>query len=279
MLFDTITIVGVGLIGGSIGLAAKARGVARSVVGVGRNAEVLELAVKLGAIDRSTTDSSEGFAAASLVIVCTPVNLIADVILKHARFCNTGTIITDAGSTKANISTQLCGNLPAGVMYVGSHPLAGSEKSGVEHSTATLFDAKTAIVTTDDAAEADIETVATFWRHLGSKVIRMTTDEHDRAVAFTSHLPHAVAAAVAASLPPQWLPLAASGFKDTTRVAGGDVAMWDAIFQSNRVSVLAAAERFASRFNTFRELLAAGDAAGLYRWLDEGKQVRDALGS
>lgn len=279
MRIDTLTIVGVGLIGGSVGLAAKSRGAARRVIGVGRSAEFLELAVAHGAIDVGTTDLREGVRDADLTVVCTPVDQIAAVVIEAASYCRPDAVLTDAGSTKGTVVRDLAGRLPARVAFVGSHPLAGSEKSGVEHAQADLFSHKMVVVTpTADTPPAAVERVEGFWRAIGARVERMTPDDHDRAVAFTSHLPHAVAAAAAGVLPPHWLPLAASGFRDTTRVAAGDPELWDAIIRSNKTAVLAAAAKFADRFDEFRRLLAAGDGPGLVRFLDEGKQVRDALG-
>lgn len=274
MLFDTLAIVGVGLLGGSVGRAAKARGIARRVIGVGRSAEFLALAVELGTIDEYTTELAEAFAAADLVVIATPVDAISAVIRAGAPNAKPGAIITDVGSTKDSI----CSSAPAGIQFVGSHPLAGSEKVGVEHARADLFEGRMVVVVPRNAREEAVETVETFWRRLGARTTRMTAAEHDRAVAMTSHAPHAIASALAKTLPPEWLPLVASGFKDTTRVAAGDPALWKAIFFDNKDHVLAALGRFRRSLDGFESALGGDDAAGLLRWLDEGKQVRDALG-
>jgi len=280
MLFDQITIVGVGLIGGSVGLAAKARGVAGRLVGVGRDRAKLETALRLGAIDTCETDLARGVADAGLVVVCTPVDRIGETILAAAPFCHPGTIFTDGGSTKGNILADLGGRLPASVAFVPAHPLAGSEKAGAEHARADLFVNRLTILTPVLGTEpAALERVEAFWRALGSRVARMTPGDHDRALATTSHLPHAVAAALAATTPVEWLPLTAGGFRDTTRIAGGDPAMWAAIFEANRAAVLAALAQFTDRVDLFRRLVEAGDGAGLLAWLAEAKRVRDALGS
>ena len=280
MLFDQITIVGVGLIGGSVGLAAKARGVAGRVVGVGRDRARLEHAVRLGAVDSFTTDLCDGVSGAGLVVVCTPVDRIAETILAAATCCPPGTIFTDGGSTKGNVVAGIAGRLPHGVTCVPAHPLAGSEKAGVEHARADLFVNRLTILTPiPDTPRAALERVEAFWRALGSRITTMTPDDHDRALANTSHLPHAVAAGVAAVMPVEWLPLTAGGFRDTTRIAGGDPALWAAIFAANRDAVLAALAGFTARMDEFRRHLEAGDGAGLLRWLAEAKQVRDALGT
>lgn len=284
MLFDQITIVGVGLIGGSVGLAAKARRLVRRVVGTGRDPANLAKATELGAIDAGTTDLVAAVRESGLIVVCTPVDRIADVILRAAPHCRAGTIFTDGGSTKATIARAVAGKLPAGVAFVPAHPLAGSEKNGVEHARADLFVNRVCILTPPESTNQGevggaAERVAAFWKGLGSRVVLISPGEHDRALASTSHLPHAVAAGVAAVTPVEWLPLTAGGFRDVTRIAGGDPELWTAIFRANRDAVLAALARFTDRLDEFRRLLEAGDGAGLGRWLAEAKRVRDALGT
>lgn len=281
MLFDQITIVGVGLIGGSVGLAAKARGVAGRVVGVDRDPECVARAVRVGAVDSGTTDLAAGVEGAQLVVICTPVDRIAGVIVEAARYVRPGTYFTDGGSTKANIVSGVQGRLPAGVEYVAAHPLAGSEKGGVENGRADLFVNRVTVLIVGSlgADWGRTVTVGRFWEALGSRVVLMTAEEHDRTVASTSHLPHAVASGVAAATPKEWLSLTAGGFRDVTRIAAGDPDLWAAIFEANRDATLAALAQFTDRMTEFRKLLEARDRAGLVRWLLEGKQVRDALGT
>jgi prephenate dehydrogenase len=281
MLFEQITIVGVGLIGGSVGLAAKARGVAGRVVGVDRDPAAVAKAVALGAIDAGGTDLAEGVAGSGLVVVCTPVDHIAEAIVAAAPHARPGALITDGGSTKAGLVDDVRGRLPAGIDYVPAHPLAGSEKSGAEHGRADLFQNRVTVVVVNNFS-ADWEQtvkVGRFWEALGSRVVLMNAEEHDRVLAFTSHLPHAVASAAAGVTQTEWLGLTAGGFRDVTRVAAGDPQLWAAIFEANRAAVLAAVDSFSHRLSEFRRLLDAGDHAGLVRWLTEGKQVRDALGT
>ncbi len=280
MRFDQMTIVGVGLIGGSVGLAAKARGAVDRVVGTARDLANLELAAELGAIDAWTTDLGEAVRDAALIVVCTPVDRIADVILQAALHCRVGAIFTDGGSTKKTIVDVVGDALPRGVSFVPAHPLAGSEKNGVQNARADLFVNRTTILCPGCGGDAEaFGRVEAFWQSLGSRVVVMTPDEHDRVLASTSHLPHAVSAGLAAVTPMEWLPLTAGGFRDTTRIAGGDPTLWAAIFQANRDSVLAALGQFTNRLDEFRQLLEAGDGAGLVHWLGEAKKVRDALGS
>jgi prephenate dehydrogenase len=280
MLFDQITIIGVGLIGGSIGLAAKTRGIARSIVGVGREMENLSRAIHLGAIDSGTVDLAEGVRNSGLVIVCVPVDQIAELIAKAAPHCSPGTLFTDGGSTKGNIVAEMAGKLSKEIEYVPAHPIAGSEKTGVENAQPDLFVDRTTVVTPiPGTSAAATELVIQFWQALGSTVKTMTAEDHDRALAVTSHLPHAVSSAVAGTTPLDLLSLTAGGFRDVTRIAAGDPSMWAAIFLANRESVLPAVAAFADRLSAFQKLLETGDGAGLVHWLTEAKQVRDALGS
>jgi prephenate dehydrogenase len=281
MQVEQLTIVGVGLIGGSVGLAAKARGVARRVVGVGRDERNLARSQASGAIDSYTTDLSSAAKTADLTVVCTPVDRVAADVLTAAKAAPARGLVTDVGSTKGNIVRELAGKMPdAGATFIGSHPLAGSEKRGSANSKADLFVDRLVIVTpTADTDPEAIAVIELFWNKIGARVIRMDPFEHDQALAVTSHLPHATASGLAGVTPVGWLTLTAGGFRDSTRIAAGDPELWAAIFEANREAVLQAVDQFEERMSLFRSLLAANDRAGLTRWLAEGKRVRDALGS
>jgi cyclohexadieny/prephenate dehydrogenase len=280
MRIDTLTIVGVGLLGGSVGLAAQARGLVRRVVGVGRDRTRLDCARASGAVTDVEVDLAAGVRDADLVVFCTPVDRIAGQVLDAAPNVRPGAVVSDVGSTKTNIVSALTGRLPSGVTFVGAHPMAGSEKTGVEFARADLFEDRVTVVTpTPSSPPFAVNLVEQFWEGLGSRVLRMTPEEHDRAVAATSHVPHAVAAALAGGLPIDLLSLAASGFRDTTRIAAGDPDLWAAIFRANRPAALTGLRRVADRLDEFRRLLEADDGPGLVRFLTEGKQVRDALGN
>lgn len=280
MRLDTIAIVGVGLIGGSIGLAAKKRGLAERIVGVGRDLAHLEQARRLGAIDHGTLDLAEAVRGAVLVIFCTPVDRIAAQVRDAIACTSKPAIFTDAGSTKRAVVAAVEALRLGRVRFVGGHPLAGSEKKGVEHANADLFVNRLTILTQTEATrKTALTAVKLFWQELGARVEIMTPDEHDRAVGLTSHLPHLVAAALAGILPHEWHDLAASGFRDTTRIAGGDPEVWTPIFQQNRTAVLAALEQLAERLHQFRQALTQEDVARVDQLLTQGKRMRDALGS
>lgn len=279
----SVAIVGVGLIGGSIGLAARHRGVAERVVGVGRNRERLEKAYQVEAITEIACLSDNLVAAlidVELVVVCTPVGLIVDQIRELAQYAQPGTLFTDGGSTKASIAESLDGPLANDCRFLGSHPLAGSEKAGVAYARSDLFEERVAMITpTENSREEDVERLATFWKSLGSKVVRISPEEHDRAMASTSHMPHAVAVALAASLPDEFTELTGSGFGDTSRLASGDPDMWQQIFLDNRKHVGDSIRSFSEQLQQLANLIEDADATALEEYLTQAKKRRDALGS
>ncbi len=280
MTIHTLTVVGVGLLGGSLGLAAKQRGLAGRVLGVGRQRDSLEFAREIGAIDEGFLGLQDAVREAEVVVFCTPVDQIARQILEAAPACPAGALLTDVGSTKAAIVREVEGRLPPGVQFVGSHPLAGSEKRGPGHAHARLFERRLTVITptprTDGAA---LERTRAFWEAFGSRVCVLSPEDHDRALALTSHLPHLAAAALAGILPPEVYELTATGFRDTTRIAAGDPELWTAIFAQNRQAVLAALGVLETRLAEFRRALEAGDDAEVDRLLTQAKKVRDALGN
>ena len=282
--WNTVAIIGVGLIGGSIGLALRQKKLAARVVGIGRRNGSLKAAHGLGCVSGTTTSVSRGVSRADIVVVCTPVERIPELIAEAARHAPAGALLTDAGSTKATVVAQtealLHAQFPGLLPYIGSHPIAGSEKAGAEAARSDLFARRTVVVTptasTDDQALASIER---FWRALGAEVVRMSPAGHDAALARTSHLPHLVASALAAATPADLLPLAGSGWSDTTRVAAGDAELWRQILAANSVHALKALADFETVLCRLRGALESDDGALLAEILAEGKRRRDALGS
>lgn len=280
MAAECLVVVGVGLIGGSVGLAARRSGRFGPVVGVGRDAAALERARQLSCIDEATTELKSAAARADLIVFCTPVDRIAAQILIAAPNCRPGTLITDAGSTKAEIVAAVESKLPSQILFVGSHPLAGSEKTGAQNARADLFDGRLTVITpTVNTPAAAPERAEAFWRALGSRVQSMSPDLHDERLAMTSHLPHLAAAALAGILPEALKELTASGFRDTTRLAASDPDLWTAIFRQNGRNVAKALDVFQQRLNRFKSTLLTDDFATLQQMLTEAKKVRDDLGS
>ena len=283
--WNNVAIVGVGLLGGSVGLALRSRKLAKVVVGTGSRPETLAAAQQLGAITSSFAEIERAVAEAELIVVCAPVGHIVGQICKIATVCRPGALITDVGSTKANIVAEielaaLSGTWVRDVHFVGSHPLAGNEKKGPRFASADLFAGRTVVVTPAARTRTeDCATIALFWTSLGASVVEMQTDEHDRAVAATSHLPHLVAAAIAGATPEQYVRLTASGWQDTTRIAAGDPLLWRQIMLANRANLLASLDGFAALLADWRRVLDAGDAMELERLLTEAKRIRDAVGN
>lgn len=273
----TLTVVGVGLIGGSVGLAAR-RGGATHVVGVDRKPAALRCALDRGLVDEAVTDLADAVSHADLVLFCTPVDVLGSQVLAAARVCRPGTVLTDAGSTKDAIVREVEPHLPPGVFFVGGHPLAGSEKQGAEHADPDLFRGRLVVLTPTAASdEKAVGCVAAFWESLGARVHRMTPEAHDRALATTSHLPHLVASALAGVLPRELAELTASGFRDTTRLADGSPELWSAILDVNRRAVLDALSTFEGRLAEFRRALEAGDRDAVRAALLEGRRARTAI--
>jgi prephenate dehydrogenase len=274
----TLAIVGVGLIGGSVGLAVRRPGGGTHVVGVDRDDNALRCARERGAVDEARSDFPAAVAAADLVLFCTPVDSIASQVLAAASACRPGTVLTDAGSTKAAIVDAVESHLPASVAFVGGHPLAGSEKQGPEYADPALFRDRVVVLTpTATSDEQAVARVAAFWESLGARVRRMSPDAHDRALALTSHLPHLVAAALAGVLPPELAGLTASGFRDTTRLAASNPELWSAILDANREAVLDALALFQGQLREFRRALEAGDRDAVRAALEAGGRARSAL--
>lgn len=276
--YDRAVIIGVGLLGGSIGLALRQRQLARTVLGVGRNQPGLERAVRFGAIDAYELDLNSACQGAELVVVCTPVQDVIHIVEHCLPHIASDALVTDVGSTKRRICAGLAD--VAQQNFCGAHPLAGSEKSGVEHATAKLLERRLTVVTPSAATPPLlVERTERLWQSLGSRTLRMSPDEHDRALAQTSHLPHIVASALAAATPIELLPLAASGWCDTTRVAAGGAELWRQILEENREPVLHALEGFAATLAEWVRALEAGDMGQVEELLLAGKHKRDSVGN
>ncbi len=275
---ETLAVVGVGLIGGSIARAAKTRGLARHVVGVGRSLARLEEARQRGVIDEAAGDLRDAARRAELVIFCTPVDRIVEGVRTAADASPVGALITDAGSVKGCICRALVQGLPAGIEFVGSHPLAGSERQGFEHADAQLFENRVCVVTpVESSSRPAVDRVKAFWKRLGATIIEMKPEAHDKALAETSHLPHLAAAALAGTLSAENTALAASGFRDTTRIASGDSELWSAILLGNRDEVLASLSRYDTSLTRFRRALEQNDSAALKELLKAAKSKRESV--
>jgi prephenate dehydrogenase len=276
----TVAIVGVGLIGGSIGLALRARSLAERVIGIGRDQARLVEGVRRGAIDDATTDLAAGVSRADVVVICTPVTRIAGDVAKAAKAGPDDMLITDAGSTKRMIVEEVEQDARARAVFVGGHPIAGSERKGVEHADADLFEGRACVLTPTPKTPVDrLNRARTFWRGVGCRLIETDPTEHDEALALTSHLPHAVASALASTVPIEALGMAAGAYRDGTRVAGSDAELWSGIFKANRAPLLAALRAFQGRLHTLESALATNDDDAIQTWWEVGRARRTVYDS
>lgn len=241
----TIAIWGVGLIGGSLGMAWRQAGIAREIIGIGR--KPLDEAVRLSAIDRWTTDPAEGLAQADVIILCAPVLTIIDQAATHARYVRPGAVVTDVGSTKAEIVRAWEQHLPAGASFVGGHPLFGREVAGVENASPALPGGCRYVLTPGSTAAPEaVERVRRLAEAAGGHVRIMSPAEHDARVAMASHLPQLVATALSgAAIDAEEriggvIDLTATGFRDTTRIARSPANLWTDIFLTNPVAIRSA---------------------------------------
>ena len=274
---NRVCIAGGGLRGGSIGRALRAAGYSGIRVGLGRRASSLRAALDCEAVDEVTQDPAAAASGADLVILCTPIARFEPLLTAMRPHLKPGAYITDVGSTKEQVvrlAERLC---PPKVRYVGSHPMAGSEKTGVEFSRADLFELALCLVTpTARTNPASVRWMRRFWETLGARTQVVSPRAHDRLMARVSHLPHAVAAAlVHLSRSDRAIDVAGPGFADTTRVASGDAAMWVDILRTNRQAMLAAIDLLTAELGRLRERLERDDARSVERWLSAAKATRD----
>jgi prephenate dehydrogenase len=233
--------------------------------------------VESGAIDEGYDDPARAVRDADLVVLCTPVGLLGRNLSEIAGSLSPQAVVTDVGSTKATVVRAAERDHP-GIRFVGSHPMAGSEKRGVQHASAELYRNALCIVTPTDRTEPDaLERVEGFWRRLGMRLKRLGPEEHDQLICDVSHLPHAVAAAVVSIQQPDALDLAGKGFMDATRIAGGDGGLWRDILIDNRQNLISSIGRLRGALDQLESLLNPDKAEALRAWLDAAAKVRTDL--
>ena len=284
-LFERVSIIGVGLLGGSIGLAAKKYNVAGSIAGIGRNEERLKRALDKGAVDEITTDLAAGVRDSELILLCLPVEKIIEFLPDVIAHCSEGTLINDVGSAKKKIvetGENLCKD--KNIWFIGSHPLAGSHKTGVEHATPTLFKGATCFITvTEKTPEAQLHRIVGFWKKLHARPFILKPERHDYLIATTSHAVHLIAATLAKTVgsleeDQNLLRLiVGSGFKDSTRIAAGDVDLWVEICRQNSKAILDALERFDIEMQELRHIISQGDFEQLRDFLSRACTLRRQL--
>jgi cyclohexadieny/prephenate dehydrogenase len=285
VMFDKIALIGIGLIGGSIALAARRGGLARRIVAATRRAETAEAANRLKLVDHCGTDLAAACEEADLVIVCTPVGACGEVARTVGHRLKKGCIVSDVGSVKQAVIAAMQPHLAPDVHFVPAHPVAGTENSGPEAAFAELFDGRWTILTPlPDSDPAAVDKLDAFWKALGSLTQRLDPADHDRILAITSHLPHLIAYTIVGTaddlgghLNSEVLRFAAGGFRDFTRIAASDPTMWRDVFLNNREAVLEVLARFQEDLFYLQRAIRWGEGDKLFDLFTRTREIRRAL--
>ncbi len=279
--FKTITIVGVGLIGGSFARVCKKKKLADRIIGFGRDEGNLKRAVELNVIDLYSLNIKDVVGDSDFILLATPVSSIIKIAKEMMPYLKEGAIITDAGSVKGEIVREMDRMLPKGIFFVGAHPIAGTEKSGVEASFVELFEGSRCVITaTDKTNSAAFEKVKEIWKETGSEVILMDADKHDKYLAAVSHLPHVVAYALVNSIgeldvkEKGILSFSGGGFRDFTRIAASSPVMWREICLMNGDQVIKMINIFQDTLKVLKNMIADSDADGLEREFEKARNIK-----
>jgi len=279
-IFDKVAIIGLGLIGGSLAKAAKVEGLFKDVIGVGRNEENLKKGIDLGVIDKYTTRVVEGVSNVELVVVATPSGVIVDIIKEIVPYLRNGCIITDVGSVKEEIVKRVEAFIPDEIYFIGGHPIAGTENSGIDAAVSSLFVGRKCILTPTFRTNKNAqEKVKALWEKIGCKVILMDMVKHDKILAAVSHLPHIVAfslinAIIGMKNYKDKLSYSAGGLKDFTRVAASHPIMWRDISLMNRDNILNCIAYFQSSLEEIKRAVTEGDSERLLSEFEESRKAR-----
>ena len=281
---DKLAVVGVGLIGGSLALALKEAGAVGHVVGIGRGLPNLETALKLGVVDSFTRDLAEGVTDADVIFLATPVQAIGEVAEQAMPHLKAGAIITDGGSVKQAVIDAVEPHLRDDIHFVPGHPIAGTENSGAEAAFATLYRDRRCILTpTANTSPEALDYMRRMWQLVGSQVVIMDVEKHDRVLAAISHLPHMVAYALVNAVGSydryneNILEYSAGGFRDFTRIASSDPTMWRDIAMTNREALIEMMEQFETFFAELKEDIAIGSGERLFEFFRRSKESRDEI--
>jgi prephenate dehydrogenase len=277
-----ITLAGVGLLGGSLGLALKQRKLADLVVGFVRREESIKECESHGVVDSATLDLHEAVSGAELIVLCTPIAKMQSVVQQMRPALAKGVIVTDVGSVKGSVVDDL-EDLVAkhGGTFIGSHPMAGAERIGVAAARGDLFNNAVCIVTpTSKSNKTAVDKVDELWRSVGGRPLQMSPELHDELVSRSSHLPHVLAATLANAVldpkqPKQQGALCANGFRDTTRIASGSPEMWRDIALANRENLVSALDSFVQDLQGFRRLLKSKNEKAIAKFFETAKKRRD----
>jgi prephenate dehydrogenase len=284
ILFNKVTIIGVGLIGGSLAKVLKTSGLAGSIIGAGRGRETLELALKLGVIDRLDQVLSQAVENADLVVLASPVGAFEHIVREIVPGLKKGAILTDVGSVKGALVKRIEEMLPADVSYVPGHPIAGKEKHGVAEASATLFrEARCILTPTTKTAPRALDAVKAFWSAAGANVVLMDADAHDHIFAAVSHLPHAAAFAMVNTVaefsagPENYMSFSGAGFRDFTRIAASSPEMWRDVCLLNGNNIIEMIEQYQVALNSIKKAIERQDADKLDTLFQAASGLRRGL--
>jgi prephenate dehydrogenase len=273
-LFNKVAIVGVGLIGGSIGLAIKKNKIARAVIGIGHHQRSIQLALRCESIDEGSLDLRK-IKDADLVILACPVSRIIRILPKLSRFLNRDSLVIDVGSTKSEIVKAA---QKSKIEFIGCHPLVGMEKTGVANAKNDIFEGSLCLVVPLKKTQpAPIDKIRRFWKALGARTQVMDAFRHDRILAFVSHLPHAIVFGLIDCIKARYLKFGAGGLKDTTRIGSSDPLMWRDIFLTNRKELLGALKDFNRSLARLESLIRDNQLKALAYYLTKARNKRDGF--
>jgi cyclohexadieny/prephenate dehydrogenase len=283
--FDTVALIGIGLIGSSISHAMRRRGLARRIVGSARTEATRAAALRLGLVDDVFEHSADAVREADLVILCVPVRACGPVATEIAGNLKSGAILTDVGSVKGSVLADVAPHVPTGVHFIPGHPIAGTEHSGPEAGFAELFDGRWCVLTPPaDADSAAVARLKAYWEALGSNVEIMPADHHDMVLAITSHVPHLIAFNIvntAAHLErvteSEVIKFSAGGFRDFTRIAASDPTMWRDVFLTNRTAMIEMLGRFSEDLLHLQRAMRFGDGETIFRMITEARHIRRGI--
>jgi prephenate dehydrogenase len=278
--FEQAAIIGVGLLGASLGLALKSRGLAKHIIGVGHRVSSLATALQAGAIDAYTLDVREAAAQADLVAIATPAALVVPKLDEIRDACKAAAIVTDVASTKRAICEHARATWPHPRRFVGSHPMAGSEKFGAEHGQPDLYENSVCLVERGNDVDPEARRIiVALWEAVGARVVDVEPAAHDALLANSSHLPHVIASALAASGASAGImrEVIGKGFLDMTRIAASRPEVWRDICLTNDAAILEAIERYQRQLEDFAQVLRAGDADAVETFFRAGNQARREL--
>jgi cyclohexadieny/prephenate dehydrogenase len=281
-LFDTVALIGIGLIGSSISRGIRRGGLARRIVGHAQSEATRQTALELGLVDAAFDTAAEAAAEADLVVLCVPVGACGLIAASITGQLRAGAILTDVGSVKGAIVRDVAPHVPPGVHFIPGHPIAGTEHSGPRSGFAELFDGRWCVLTPPDGTDGKaVDRLKAFWQGLGSHVEVMTPEHHDMVLAITSHVPHLIAFNIvntAAHLErvtaSEVIKFSAGGFRDFTRIAASDPTMWRDVFLNNKAAVIEMLGRFTEDLTALQRAIRFDDGETLFRLFGEARQVR-----